>query len=218
MSTPPAFGELAKGHRSRHSAALLTPRAPGRTSRTFLSHEIHTFLLASIHRTHSAGLFPNVYRRFYWKQCFRPHSSSPRGAIPDGTPPPPAPPKPEYQVAAKDVLDIKTHQQGGRTITLWSSADFALIAGRINSFEDSAGETHYLLMGWGNVDFDRMSDLNAVRRREYKAPAIPDFPAGNASYKVVGTQAAAADLVSIPIPPRSLQRKPRPACHRLSRS
>jgi hypothetical protein len=38
--------------------------------------------------------------------------------IPDGKPPPPAPPKPEYHVAARDVLDTATHKQGGRMITI----------------------------------------------------------------------------------------------------
>ncbi len=40
------------------------------------------------------------------------------GNIPDGTPPPPEPPKPKYIVASKDVLESKSIEQGGRTITL----------------------------------------------------------------------------------------------------
>ena len=39
------------------------------------------------------------------------------GDIPDGTPPLPEPPKPEFVVSARDVLDKKTYQQGGRSIT-----------------------------------------------------------------------------------------------------
>jgi hypothetical protein len=39
------------------------------------------------------------------------------GEIPDGTPPLPEPPKPVYTVAARDVLDAETYQEGGRTIT-----------------------------------------------------------------------------------------------------
>jgi hypothetical protein len=38
------------------------------------------------------------------------------------------------------------------------SGDFALIAGGINSFADSKGDTHSMLMGWGNVDIDRMAE------------------------------------------------------------
>ncbi|MDP3849757.1 MAG: hypothetical protein Q8Q59_04580 [Luteolibacter sp.] len=40
------------------------------------------------------------------------------GDLPDGTPPPPVPPKPPFIVPAKDILETKTHPQGGRTITI----------------------------------------------------------------------------------------------------
>jgi len=40
------------------------------------------------------------------------------GEIPDGTPPPPEPLKPEFVVQTKDILESKTHQQGGRKITV----------------------------------------------------------------------------------------------------
>ncbi len=40
------------------------------------------------------------------------------GKIPDGTLPPPEPPKPKFIVPAKDVLESKSSQQGGRTITV----------------------------------------------------------------------------------------------------
>jgi hypothetical protein len=40
------------------------------------------------------------------------------GTIPDGTPPPPEPPKPKFIVPDKDVLETKSIQQGGRTITV----------------------------------------------------------------------------------------------------
>ncbi len=193
------------------------------------------------------------------------------GDIPDGTPPPPAPPKPDFVIPERDILDTKTHEQGGRTITIqqikpialppppppaepttaaqdaefserlaeyrsehpthellflgatvfrskdspprtlvrwwpqggggsitfWSSADFALIAGGINSFSDNAGNVHSLLMGWGNVDIDRMSELQAAKGIEYDAPELPDFPAGNATYQLTGSQPAAEDLAAI---------------------
>jgi hypothetical protein len=194
------------------------------------------------------------------------------GEIPDGTPPPPAPPKPEYQVAARDILSTATHEQGGRTITIreikpialppppppaeiplaepdaefsqrlaeyreahpknellflgatvfrskdspprtlvrwwpmggkgtitfWSSADFALIAGGINSFSDTAGDTHHMLMGWGNVDIDRMADLYAAAGREYDAPDLPEFPEGKATFEITGdTNPTAEELVVI---------------------
>jgi hypothetical protein len=40
------------------------------------------------------------------------------GNIPDGTPPPPAPVKPALVVPAKAILESKSHEQGGRTITI----------------------------------------------------------------------------------------------------
>jgi hypothetical protein len=193
------------------------------------------------------------------------------GEIPDGTPPPPQPPKPEYQIAARDVLSTATHEQGGRTITIreikpialppppvpveaistesdavyaqclaeyrethpksgilicsatvfrskdspprtlvrywpegnggditfWSSADFALIAGGINSFADSAGNSHYMLMGWGNVDLDHMAELYAAKGREYGAPDLPEFPEGKASFQIIGKQPDAENLAPI---------------------
>lgn len=193
------------------------------------------------------------------------------GKIPDGTLPPPEPPKPKFIIPAKDILESKAHQQGGRTITIrqvkptalppppapvessaaavsaeftqrlaeyreghpksgllflsatvfrskdspprtlvrywpegnrghitfWSSADFALIAGGINSFVDSAADTHHLLMGWGNVDIDRMSELQAANGREYNAPKMPEFAPGKAAFQIIGEQPAPAELVAV---------------------
>ena len=48
------------------------------------------------------------------------------GSIPDGTPPPPEPPKPKFIVPAKDVLESKSIQQGGRTITVRKIKPIAL--------------------------------------------------------------------------------------------
>lgn len=193
------------------------------------------------------------------------------GEIPDGTPPPPAPPKPEYHVAARDVLSTATHKQGGRTITIreikpidlppppppaepttveqdaefslrlaeyrethpknelmflgatvfrskdspprtlvrwwpmggkgtitfWSSADFALIAGGINSFADTAGDTHYMLMGWGNVDIDRMAEIYTAKGREYDAPDLPKFPEGRATFEIAGDRQPTVEEMAV---------------------
>lgn len=194
------------------------------------------------------------------------------GDIPDGTPPPPQPPKPEYHVAARDILNTTTHEQGGRTITIrqikpinlpppppvpvaaapaevdteysqriaeyreanpesfilflgatvyrskdspprtlvrywpggkdgditfWSSADFALIAGGINSFVDSAGDSHHLMMAWDNVDIERMADLRDSKGLDYDAPEIPDFDKGKATFQIIGKQPGAEKLVAI---------------------
>jgi hypothetical protein len=184
------------------------------------------------------------------------------GEIPDGTPPPPQPPKPEYHIAARDILTTATHQQGGRTITIrqikpidlppppapvalapteveaefaqriaeyrathprtrllfvgatvyrskdspprtlvrywpegnggsvtfWSSADFALIAGGINTFVDSTGDNHHLMMAWSNMDIERMAEIWSARGLEYDAPDMPEFPEGKASFQIIGEQ------------------------------
>ena len=85
----------------------------------------------------------------------------------------------------------------GEEITFWSSADFALIAGGIQSFADTAGDTHSLFMGWGNVDIDRMTDLLASKGREYDAPDMPRFAEGKATFKIIKGRPAAEDLVAI---------------------
>ena len=85
----------------------------------------------------------------------------------------------------------------GNGITFWSSADFALIAGGITSFADSAGDIYHLLMGWGNVDIDRMNKRLTAIGREYDAPEIPDFPDGKATFEIVGKPLAEEDLVPI---------------------
>ena len=193
------------------------------------------------------------------------------GEIPDGTPPPPALPKPEYHIAARDILSTATHEQGGRTITIrqikpidlppppapveaapaevdaefaqrlaeyrethpksdllflsatvyrskdspprtlvrywpkgngggvtfWSAADFALIAGGINSFVDSAGDSHHLMMAWSKVDIERMAEIWASRGLQYDPPEIPDLPEGKATFQVVGEQPDAEKVAPI---------------------
>lgn len=93
---------------------------------------------------------------------------------------------------------VRWWPMGGKgTITFWSSADFALIAGGINSFADTAGDSHHMLMGWGNVDLDRMAELYAAKGREYDAPDLPEFTDGKATFEITEGQSAAEDLVVI---------------------
>jgi hypothetical protein len=88
--------------------------------------------------------------------------------------------------------------EGNRgSITFWSSADFALIAGGIQSFADTSGNTHSIFMGWGCVDIDRMAERMAAHGRAYVVPAIPKFPEGKATFKIDGESPAAEDLVAI---------------------
>ena len=48
------------------------------------------------------------------------------GEIPDGTPPPPQLSTPSFVVPAEDVLESKTHRQGGREITIQRIAPIEL--------------------------------------------------------------------------------------------
>jgi hypothetical protein len=89
---------------------------------------------------------------------------------------------------------VRWWPMGGKgSITFWSSADFALIAGGINSFADTAGDTHHMLMGWGNVDIDRMAELYAAKGREYAAPDLPNFPEGKATFQITGESQPTAE-------------------------
>jgi hypothetical protein len=82
-------------------------------------------------------------------------------------------------------------------ITFWSSADFALIAGGINSFVDSAADTHYLIMGWSNVEIELMTELKSARGLDQGEPALPDFSDDIASFQIAGKQPAAEDIAPI---------------------
>jgi len=86
---------------------------------------------------------------------------------------------------------------GGGTITFWSSADFALIAGGITAFADATGQTHHLFMAWGDSDGDHLNELRASRRLGNETPAPPDFPPGKTSFQIIG--GAPAPDVLIPI-------------------
>lgn len=87
-------------------------------------------------------------------------------------------------------------EKGGETITFWSSANFALIAGGIQSFIDSGGEIHSLIIGWGYVDLDRKTDLASSENRS-TVPEVPTFPDGRATFQFDGKSPAAADLTAI---------------------
>lgn len=81
--------------------------------------------------------------------------------------------------------------------TFWSSADFSLIAGGIQSFGDTNGQIHHLFMSWGNVDEAR-ERASAIRRGiTYQAPATPEFPTGPATFQVIGNPPVAELLIPI---------------------
>ncbi len=85
------------------------------------------------------------------------------GDIPDGTPSAPEPPKPEFVVPAKDILNSKTHQQGGRKIMVQRitpivlpdpakreptiTPDTPAIAERIKEFIEENPDAGFLFIG-----------------------------------------------------------------------
>jgi hypothetical protein len=192
--------------------------------------------------------------------------------IPDGTPAPEPAPVPEYEVKPAEVLESRTIEQDGRTITIqeikpidlppppeenpspvapiatpkfaqrladfrtqrrsintlhlsakvyrspgnparslvtcwpggnqssftfWSSADFSLIAGGIQSYADTTGQTHHLFMSWGNFEQAREQAAAIRRGLPYSPPNPPAFPNGPATFQVFGDSPAPEALVPI---------------------
>jgi hypothetical protein len=85
----------------------------------------------------------------------------------------------------------------GVRFTFWSSADFGLIAGGIQTFADTAGLTHQLFMSWGTVDEARQQAAAIRRGAPYIPPSPPVFPTGPATFEVVGETPAPESLVPI---------------------
>lgn len=86
---------------------------------------------------------------------------------------------------------------GGRSISFWSSADFSLIAGGINTFAATNGQTYSLFMSWSFRNLDNEARWVSVRGIRRIAPEIPIFPEGKATFQIIGEQPAAEDLVAI---------------------
>ncbi|MEI6655707.1 MAG: hypothetical protein WCP45_13150 [Verrucomicrobiota bacterium] len=85
----------------------------------------------------------------------------------------------------------------GEPVSLWSSADFGLLSGFAN-FAAADGHRFSLLMMWGYEDIDRMAYLRASHDHPYKAPVMPDFPNGKATFSIIGDPPADPDIL-VPI-------------------
>jgi hypothetical protein len=85
----------------------------------------------------------------------------------------------------------------GGHITFWSSADFALIAGGINTFVDTAGDRYQMLLAWGNADIDRIVELRATKGLNYNVPVPPVFPEGKATFQIICEQPDAERLTAV---------------------
>lgn len=84
-------------------------------------------------------------------------------------------------------------QHGGETIDFWSSVDFALIAGGIPSFIDTAGITRFMFISWSNVEIDKLS----LRQTANAIPSIPDFSEGKATFAFIAKAPANEDILVI---------------------
>lgn len=85
---------------------------------------------------------------------------------------------------------------GRQQVTFWSSADFSLISG-IQSFSDSAGNIHAVLMGWGITSIEQQRKLRAEHGIEFDEPEIPDFPEGDATFVIIDETPDAETLAPI---------------------
>ena len=83
------------------------------------------------------------------------------------------------------------------SFSFWSSADFSLIAGGIQSFADTAGQTHHLFMSWGYVDQTREQAAAIRRGVPYTPPNPPAFPTGPATFQIVVESPASESLVPL---------------------
>jgi hypothetical protein len=104
-----------------------------------------------------------------------------------------------YRSPGNPARSLVTCWPGGNqaSFTFWSSADFSLIAGGIQSFADTTGQTHHLFLSWGNVEQDREQAAAIRRGVPYTPPNPPAFPNGPATFQVVGELPAPEALVPI---------------------
>ena len=85
----------------------------------------------------------------------------------------------------------------GKSVAFWSSVDFALIAGGIQSFADGAGRNNVMWIGWGNAKMGTRFDLQKGPNNRYGAPPLPEFASGPATFEDVGDQLTAEEVAPI---------------------
>lgn len=85
---------------------------------------------------------------------------------------------------------------GSQPVVFWSSVDWDLL--RVGRFNTPTGMEYILMTMVGTpIDIARTSAAWAKRGRTYQAPAIPEFPAGAASYQIVSGQPTATVLAAL---------------------
>ena len=87
-------------------------------------------------------------------------------------------------------------QAEGEPITVWSSADFALLSG-FPTFADSADSTTRLMLMWSVSNLDTRTAFQAKFARQFKAPEIPKFPVGKATFVISSGNPTPQTLASI---------------------
>ena len=87
-------------------------------------------------------------------------------------------------------------QAQGEPVTVWSSADFALLSG-FSTFVGSSGETASLMMMWSVTYLDNLNKLQERFGRKIEQPKIPYLPPGPATFVVAGGNPTPQTLASI---------------------
>ena len=82
-------------------------------------------------------------------------------------------------------------------VHLWSSADFALIAGGIHSFVDSKGATHALMLAWSETELTRLDEIRLEGEARTLFGKIPNLADEPASFHTVGPEANEEILLPI---------------------
>ncbi len=95
----------------------------------------------------------------------------------------------------RSLVQIWPQAEGG-PVTVWSSADFALLSG-FSNFAGSSGETTSLMMMWSVTNLRRNNALQQKFARQFKAPDMPEFSPGKATFTIISGNPTAATLSSI---------------------
>lgn len=88
-------------------------------------------------------------------------------------------------------------RDGSGPVFVWSSADFALIAGGIHEFAGTDGVHRRLFVLWSEVDLDRIRDRPGARGKSYPQQEIPELPSGPAAFVAAGRQAPAELVIAL---------------------
>jgi hypothetical protein len=86
--------------------------------------------------------------------------------------------------------------RGEKPVTFWSSADFSLLSG-LAFFVDSKGATRSLWMMWTVFDGTDPSEFESKEGRSDPSQAMPELPAGKATFAITSGNPSAQILATI---------------------